>query len=790
MNRIHCRIVCCLLVLAGLRVTGLQAAETGEYYLSDFGPVGTPAQAQAAYVQAADQIIKAGGGLLVVPPTAPKEWSLVNTFQQNRNGEPTVTVLDLRNGYQTYVLPPIGSVSPPGWAGQRLTRTINVRENEPGLSSHGCYQVQEVRSLVPHGSSSYNQWTVAETPAGKDQRVYLPTSRGTFVGQTLNISQPGGYEVFTVKSVGWDLEKSLPYITGDFEKDHPKGSLVWNKHVTGIMYLENNTQANTQTMDFQVTRKQYAQGDCFVVSASMFNQGDVFSGGGDEVACIYNAETVYDAQSFHSIVESKDPQGDTVVFTAAGTEHPDKLASCRALINMNEKKWITAGTVKIVPPDDWAGMFADPSILDPDGRTVDLARLTAYKGDKPALTTWQGNPVKSLAYTYQGKAYPSLIVENRNLMGGRIIGSPDCGWTKAVVGRYFTVADESECLTPKDPGAGYATTDPKRNVYRWYLVREFTENPDGTKTIRIERIRWAAVNAGSPLLFDRDNYTWDGHERPLKYIIAPGAWVTNVGEGWVDRLWSTGADPRKIQLAASPDRGTDFDFQPGDPIELAVGPDPANPTGLRVRFHNQMPTTLEDAGVTVNNLSRVAMTNGFSLGGTYSLEDAMRQKDRQPSFLTGLNLGSATRTGIAFNADVVEEAIRFAQPHNRPQPIRWVTNAPSGATTLTVRPDTGVMEIAGEGLSLEDTGLQQVGGVSATETAARNLRGIAVRIDAGAKRVTVKFARPEPDTTYSLTVQPSWVTMDGVTAKRKDGFTVEFSVAAPEGATIDWQLIR
>ncbi|HEY3396952.1 MAG TPA: hypothetical protein VGM19_04760 [Armatimonadota bacterium] len=781
-----CELLICVLLLVPLAATW--AAETGTYNLGDYGEMATPAQAQATYEQAAAAIIKAGGGLLVIPPTAPQDWSLVNAFQQDREDPATVTVLDLRRGYENFLVPGIGARSPSGWAGQHLSRTINVREGETGLSSHGIYQIQEMRSNVVQGSSSYNQWTVAASLAGADQRVYLPTVRGAFVGQMLNIDQP--FELFMVKSVGWDRDKNLPFITSDFQEAHAKGALVWNKHVTGIAYLENNTMANNQSMDLQVSRRQYAQGDCFLISASLFNQGDVFSGGGDEAACIYNAETIYDAQSFHSTVESRDPASDVVVFTAAGTESPQKLASCRGLINMNPKKWITAGTVKIVAPDDWAGMFTDPSVMDPDGRTVDLTRLAAYRGTKPAVTTWEGNPVKGLINTYRGKAYPSLIKDNKNLLGGRIIGSADCGWTPAVVGRFFAVADPGECLMPADPQAGYATTDPKRTVYRWYLIREFLENPDGTKAIRIERIRWAAVNAGSPLLFDRESYTWDNHERPLKYLIAPGAWVTNVGEGWVDRLYSLPTDPRRIKIAASPDAGTPFDFQPGDPLELAVGPDPANPTGLRVRFHNQMPTTLEDAGVAVMNYSRVAMTSALALSGAYSLEDAARQKDRQPSFLTGIELGCATRTGLSFSADVVDQAMLFKQPHNRPQPIRWATTAPGGDTTLQVRPDTGIMEIHGAGVSLQSAGLQQVSGLSATATPALNLRGIAVPVAAGARRVTITFPQPEADAVYSLVVQPSWMTLDSVTRKTKTGFVVEFSAAPPAGGTVDWQLLR
>jgi hypothetical protein len=303
----------------------------------------------------------------------------------------------------------------------------------------------------------------------------------------------------------------------------------------------------------------------------------------------------------------------------------------------------TGGKVVVVAPEDWAGFFVAPEVLDKDGLTVDMAKVKAYKGSKPPITSWQGLEVKTLANVYQGKAYPSILRDNVNYLGGRIIGSPDCGWTKEVVGRYFAISDPSECITPKDGSAGYAQPDPKRNVYRWYLIREFTENPDGSKCLRIERIRWPAVNAGAPLLYDGNNYTKDGHVKPLSYIIAPGAFVTDVSEGWVDRYWSSPGDPRKIKISVSPDKGTKYDFETGDPIELGIGADPANPNGLRVRFHNQVPSTMEDNCVALMNLSRVAMNSAVGIGGnTFSLEDVQRQKDKQPSFLAGIRIGSAT----------------------------------------------------------------------------------------------------------------------------------------------------
>ncbi len=511
-----------LLLLAGLLSAALAA--TGEYLLSDFGDIATPAAAEATYRKAGADIIGKGGGLLIIPPSAPIAWTVVNEFQQDTKGGPALTVLDLRNGYQHLLLPSAGKVAgTSAWASQRVTRTIN--QHELSLPFQTVTYAQEFRNLVPHGASSYMQYSSEAVEAGENRRVYVPTIRGVYVGQFINITgtarsynQP--YDQVYIKQLGWDSEKNLPYFVVDLKHPHPKNCIVYNKHVTGIMRLSNETMANNQTMDFQVTKKQYAQGDNFVVSATLFNQGDVFSGLGDEVACLYNAETIYDAQSFHSVVEAKDPAKDELTFTVAGTEQPQKLASCRPLINMNKEKWITAGSVLVVAPEDWAGFFVAPEVLDPDGLTVNMAKLAAYKGEKPPITTWRGLAVKTLENVYQGKAYPSVLRDGINYLGGRIIGSRDCGWTKDVVGRFFAIADASECITPQDGGAGYATPDPKRFVYRWYMIRDFTELPDGRKAIRVERIRWAAVNAGAPLLFDHANYTRDGHERPMNYIIA------------------------------------------------------------------------------------------------------------------------------------------------------------------------------------------------------------------------------------------------------------------------------
>ncbi len=139
---------------------------------------------------------------------------------------------------------------------------------------------------------------------------------------------------------------------------------------------------------------------------------------------------------------------------------------------------------------------------------------------------------------------------------------------------------------------------------------------------------------------------------------------------------------------------------------------------------------------------------------------------------------------------MVDAAILFRQPNNRAQAMRWLHHEMTAATTLTVNPASGDLAIDGGNLRLSGAGVQQVSGVSATDIQAHNLRGIDVKVTRGSKGMVITYLQPEADAHYSMTVQPSWMTMACVTRKGKDGFTVQFSVPAPDGGTIDWQLIR
>lgn len=797
--KFHSRwVIVAALLLTG-RVGAVEVSKNGEYALGDFGDIHTAASAQATLDQACRWIVTNGGGVLIVPATAPEGLVVQNTYQNDRESGPTVTILDRRKGYAVTHLPAVGQRSPTGWYGAYDYRLINMQPR--GLPFQGTHEMQGLRNAVVRGASSYMQLTSEAVEKGADRRIYVPSIRGIFVGQFLTLTGHRGayqppFDRFWVKSIGWDAERKLNYLVADLEHDHPAGCILYNKHVTGSMNISSTANADNQTMELQVTRRQYAHGDSFLISGSYVYQGDVFSGLGDEQGVVLNAEVMQDPDPFHSVVESVNWADDALVF-APDPCNVQKLATSRAIINMNSNKWITAGHVVIVPPEDWGGHAIhnpayDAKAFVDDG--IDLAKFSytfAKDGrEDPSITTWDGHPLQQFKYVYQNKAYPSLVDGWVNNLGGAIIGSADCGWTEDIVGRFFAVADAGECLTPgaKDLGVVYQSKL-ERTQYRWYLIKQFRKNADGTCRIKIERIRYAAGDAGAPNLYNADNYTWDGHVRPLSYIIAPGAYAYDVGDGWQDRDHGVAekADSRIIRVVPNADRSTAFDFAAGDPIEQAIGADPALPMPIRVRVYNNVPDTMAHGMIELINWGTVSMSAGINLvGGGHNRDALANRKDRKPFYGTGLHIGSVVGTGVRFGADVTEAALLFEQPNQRAQPLLW--KHAGGETTLAVDPRGGEMSIAGSPLRVAS--VQGIEGLSATTVSARNLRGMDVAVPKGAKTFTIQFGQPEADARYALNIQPNWLTQDAVIEKTSKGFTVEFSSPAPAGATLDWQLIR
>jgi len=784
----------------GVACFGLSAAEVsknGEYVLTDFGDT-SKAKVQETLACACQWIITNGGGVLIIPPDVTVPLEIKNTYQKNRDSGPTVTIRDLRKGYADSYLPSVGKRNSrdTGWAGEQVNRIINMKGK--GLPPYGVYSMSDSFNAVVRGSASYMQMTTKAITKGKDCHIYVPSIRGIFPGEYL-VLDGKPRDTLLVKDIGWDPVEKVNYVVADLDYDHPAGSLLHNKSMVTNTTLEMTSNCDIQTWpQFGVTTRQYAQGDMCLIGGMYVYQGDVISGQGDERGVVYDAQVSTDPEVFHAVIE-KVEWSDNAIVIKPGVCAIQKIATSRPIINLNPKKWITGGTVMLVPPDDFTGFTVpnknyDPAKLSAEGVETKKITFTFRAGteEKPSLLDCWGQPVKKFKYTYKGRAYPSVIVGFVNTLGGRIIGAGDCGWTEAVVGRYFAVDDAGEMLRPgeKTQGMFFPTGESNVPVRRWYLIKEYKKNADGTHMIKIERIRWAASNAGVPNLYNFDNYTWDGHERPLRYIIAPGALAYDIGDAWKSSGNGvvTKDDPRTLRVVPNSDRKTEFGFAAEDPIEQGIGADPAIPVPLRVRCFNGIPDSMEAAGIALCNNGKVAMHSGMDVsGGCNNRDDLVERKDRKAPWLSATKVGSVTEDAIVFGADVVNSALLFAQPNGHEQPVKWKHD--KGETTLIVDPKSGDMSIIGSTLTVATA--KGVHGLSGTNVAANNLRQINAEVSPDAKKLNVKFAQPEPDAQYAIMTKCSWITLDAVAEKTVNGFTVLFDKAAPsQGGTIDWLLVR
>ena len=734
--------------------TAAAPSGSGQYDLADYGPIKTPAEAKAALDKALADVVAKGGGVLVVPPGAPADWQFENEAPSSTlHDVPTVTILDRRSGYERTLVPSNGKLSGVHWAGQHLER--NVRQNVDRV--FGVLSTQVINTNIAGGTASYIQPSLEPVKAGNDVRVYVPTIRGLYAGMHVNFhtGPPRGFgapsDTTPVKSIGWDAQRRQNFVVLDLKLDHPAESLLSNKHVVNSLSIQENSNSDNQSMALQVTRNLYGMGDAFGIHSTIRNQGNVMSAAGDEGGLTFGSDIFNDVNPFHSTVESVDWQRQELVY-APGNVQNHTLGTSRPLVNLNPKKWVTAGTVQIVAPGH------------PD----------------PAAAAEAGGAPPVFAY-------------------GAIIGSKDAGWTPEVVGRFFAVDEPSEYLDPaNDSSAGY-TNPPTKRVYRWYQIQKLEDRPDGTKRLFVERTFWWTRNDAAPKLYDFANYTVPGHDRPVKYVIAPGAYVTDVSRAWTNAEVRGGSvdatSPRTLKLAPGGDAGTPFDFAKGDEVTQAIGQDPWNPTGLRVRHHNYLPTTIGDHSFQAMNLGRVTVDAAISVGGGSSGDldaDVKASKDKQPLFLRVISIDASAGTGIRFGGDVRDAAISFEQPRGKPQPISWRLTAQSQPPhTLTVDPQKGGFEFRGNGIVLPQGGIVlPQGGISAGDKPASNLRGIGVAVPADAREVKVVFARPEPDGNYAVTVQPDWITQDAVTEKTPEGFTVQFGAAPAKEGKIDWIMVR
>lgn len=682
------------------------------------------------------------------PPEETKRWA----------DQPGVVVLS-HNGKSVVV-----QISP--ITGLRLERPVRLADGD-SLPHWGTHPALTLDSEITYGSSSYLDWLQLPVKKGKDQKFYLPTVRGIHPGQFINIhggkGYGGGVTRGLVKSLGYDVEKQMSYFVADTDIDHAAGAIMHNKSNTGLVHMLQTSHNDNQTYDVKVIRNQYAHGDTYIYYCDFNYMSNVHSAAGDENGNCYAAFIRTLENNFRSTVVSVNWTNAQLVFNNAA-QNVGSLGDSRPLINLNPKKHLTAGKVIVVA-----------------GRTdYDLPDKTAS--------------------IFEGKDYTTSLAKNEisgtteRKFGGLIRGDKDCGWTKDVVGRYFALTDAGE-KTPK-------------GSLRWYQISKFTANPDGTKEIEIQRFWWGAKSAGSPTLYKTENYTWDGHIRPLSYVIAPGAYVNDVARA------IPGGDrggQRTLGLAPHPDVGTPHDFEKGDAIEQAIGPDPFKPTAFRVWTWEDVPGQFPAAIVEAANNGATARYSVVSArGGPANLDDLTKRHEPKPAWDNIMVVDSAATIGLNFKADFARAAILFQQPYHE-QPIQWfygqapepeadkgktgITKAvssparPAQVASLKVSRESGEFQFEGGGVRAGGS-VSAVTGISGDAKPAKNLRGKNLAVTASTTSVKVKFPTPEADADYAVFLEQSWLGARAITEKTAEGFTVTFDKPAPAKATVDWMLVR
>lgn len=764
------------LCLLGLTTLASAADDGGTWpttwTLTTFGPIATPADAEASYRKALAAIEAAGGGLLLVPADTAAAANLENTSRWSHSVKPEsndlrdwkvgpgVMVLDLRGGNMRWRVPQHTDKGSRG--GMIFNRVMRLPAGD-SLQHWTEEAVLAIENDVIHGPVNYLDWLVAPVEPGPDARFYVPQGRNLFPGMYLNAHEGPGYggkvERITVKTVGWDMEKKLYYFTAHANLAHLAGAIVQNKSHTPALRIENNLHASNQTFDFFMDRHQYGNGDSYMVATEFNYMGNVHSMAGDENGVNFNAHIRSETNVFRAAVKAWDAGAGELVFTAAQNAHT--LGNSRPVINLNPAKWITQGTILVVPAESY----------------------------------WQDTDTGK--YPYQGRTYPSTVAPVRGSgvtglrMGGLIRGSAETPWDAGVIGRFLAIDVESEYV----PRAAV----PK--LRRWYEITGLTVNPDGTKDLLIQRYWWGAKDAGSPTLYHEANYTWDGHERPLPYIIAPGAYVNDLRRAVGSPDQRGGIAPYTLSMTPGPVTGLAADFAPNDTIEQAIGPDPFKPQALRAWAFDHVPGAWPASMLEIANQGPVARDSALLVqGGGTTLGTAPRGLSAhvpaeavEPRWNRAIRVASTAGVGLAFEADVAHAALLFEQPRQA-QPIVWLygdrlPGQPIAEARMTVDPATGDLRFEG-GAIRAPAGIAARGLSADAATPARNLRGKNLAVDAGVTTVQVRFPVAEADADYAVFIEQSWLANLAVSAKTPEGFTVTFADAAPSGATLDWMIVR
>lgn len=714
--------------------------------LSEFGPIQTQEEAVATAEKAMKKVEENGGGFVVLDPNTAADFLPPNHKQADIN-KPAVGFLDFRQGKIRFSPSSLGfriPSEPAGYASVFLDRKINQETINP----NGKDYIARISSSLVQGSASYFQDVVDQEPLPDSSlvRVYPSTTTGLYPGMHLKVfsgeAQTSRGNEFTstsqlpatVKSLGWDKDKKLSYADLEFAADASPGKIlrIINKSGAGALVLSDTRNTDSEGFTFSIRSNQFGVGDNFALNMYYAYMGNIMSTMGDEGGNAFTVDIWQLLDSFLGHVESWDPARQELVYTTDSLQ-VNTLGTSRPLINLNPSKWVTQG--------------------------------------------------KAVVHTSNS---PEAVPGEKEFVTGI-----DTNWNDQIVGRYFALDDPTEY-------AGFAREGQKtfwkhalrgRTVRRWWKITHYEKTESGEDRLWVERIRWKGYNRTAPSLLVPENAG-----TPLSYIIAPGAPVVNISDALTSinktlvkeaPVMASKSDKRLIRLAPTSSTATALDFEPGDPVEQAVGPDPSHPNGYRVRHRQAMPGIRNEASFLSINNGNYPIYAAFSVQGSH---DDMHAEN-QNKFRYGVNIAATSDAALRVAQKTSQAAILLESPAIADtQPIVWKHK--NSTTHLYYDFQRKALIQTAQELDVSHATITQASGLSATSAQARNLRGINIPVPAEKLQIHVPFEQAEPDENYSLTVQPSWLTQSAVVKKTNAGFDVHFNTPAPDNATFDWQLIR
>ncbi|HOF89579.1 MAG TPA: hypothetical protein PLZ36_15975, partial [Armatimonadota bacterium] len=218
---------CLLLVCLGIWARAQAPAPAPAIVsLAEYGPIATPAQADAALENAAAALIAGGGGILLIPADAPAGWKPENITQgawrkpdppapaRQWGYTPGITIVDRRGGAVTVSVPQMTPLT--------IERTLRMAAGQ-SAGHWGYLPMLQLNNHLIRGAAGYQDRVVEGVQAGKARRIYVPTIRGLFPGMLVNA--PGGkMSCLYIRSLGYDAERQLPYVVADVDDDIAAGT--------------------------------------------------------------------------------------------------------------------------------------------------------------------------------------------------------------------------------------------------------------------------------------------------------------------------------------------------------------------------------------------------------------------------------------------------------------------------------------------------------------------------------------------------------------------------------------